>query len=380
MTVPGHSPLRILYVNGTFGGGSMMSTIKLLEHVARAGHVPTLLRSSGSGDRTRQIYKRATNLEVKLGGAVDAGPVAAISRRIGRRTTWDTGSDIPTLRAAVVENAAVDLIGSGAFDVVVVSSMLRPAWMRIRRTTLAAGVPCVFYLREGALLAHLGLTEPADLLLANSEALCASAASMGHDAEFVPSVVDLDPVGIEPTRQRILMINPSPDYGLDASIEIARHSPDLEFVFQESSTLDAAEVADLTRRIEPLGNVEFRRFNSDLDEVFGDCRVLIAPYRPAFHSARPRVVLEAQHRGIPVVAADLPGLRETAGNGGVFVPVEAGVDEWVEQIRGLEDADTYAVVSAAASAHAARPEVQPEAIVELFISRLESVVAQARRA
>ena len=126
--------------------------------------------------------------------------------------------------------------------------------------------------------------------------------------------------------------------------------------------------------------MEFRRFNSDLDEVFGDCRVLIAPYRPAFHSARPRVVLEAQHRGIPVVAADLPGLRETAGTGGVFVPVEAGVDEWVEQIRGLEDADTYAVVSAAASAHAARPEVQPEAIVELFISRLESVVAQARRA
>jgi glycosyltransferase involved in cell wall biosynthesis len=88
---------------------------------------------------------------------------------------------------------------------------------------------------------------------------------------------------------------------------------------------------------------------------------------------RPRVVLEAQANGIPVLATDLPALRETVGPGGSLVPADAPIAAWVEALGTcFDDPDRYQALVAAARAHAARDEVQPERVV----ARFEAVLAE----
>ena len=109
----------------------------------------------------------------------------------------------------------------------------------------------------------------------------------------------------------------------------------------------------------------------DLRLLYGDARVLLVPYRT---NGRPRVVLEAQANGIPVLATDLPALTEAVGPGGVAVPEDAGPGEWAERLREMLDPARYDALAAAATAHAARDEVDPDAIVTRFESLVRPLV------
>ena len=101
--------------------------------------------------------------------------------------------------------------------------------------------------------------------------------------------------------------------------------------------------------------------------------MLLVPHRV---DNRPRVVLEAQTNGIPVVASDHPGLVESVGPGGRIVPDVDDPAPWVAALREVWDEPVHSEVVAAARAHAARPEVSPDAIVDRFEALLGSVVAR----
>jgi glycosyltransferase involved in cell wall biosynthesis len=94
------------------------------------------------------------------------------------------------------------------------------------------------------------------------------------------------------------------------------------------------------------------------------------PYRV---DNRPRVITEAQSNGIPVVAADVPALREAIGEGGAVVPTD-DIDAWVSELRSLwNDQERYDSLADAALAHSQRPEIDPAAVAhefELLIERL----------
>jgi glycosyltransferase involved in cell wall biosynthesis len=91
-------------------------------------------------------------------------------------------------------------------------------------------------------------------------------------------------------------------------------------------------------------------------------------------------VLEAQANGIPVLATDLPALRETVGPGGILVPADAPITAWVEALGTcFDDPDRYRALVAAARAHATRDEVQPERVVARFEAVLAELVGDGVR-
>jgi len=347
--------VKILYINGTYEGGSLRSTRELLAQLPREDAVSRLILAQQPGRIDGYLRRRATNLAVKLGGHEPQNIVERMNRTLGRRATY-LGSD--EWSSSVVENAAAAFSASWNPDVVVVSSVDRVAWRRIRRDTADAGVPCVLYLREEALLAHLGLTAPPDLVLANSRG------------------IDLGRCEIESERTTALLVNSTIAYGLERVIELAELCPNIDFVLQESTQMTTTDV-DLTKSsCRQLGNLEFRPFRQNPADVYRDARVMLAPYTDSLESNRPRSVLESQWNGIPVVGTSRAGLRDAVGPGGVLLAPDAGMSEWVATLTALfESSDVYNDLVTKAREHSQRDEVDPVTIGALFIAALKGVVA-----
>jgi glycosyltransferase involved in cell wall biosynthesis len=148
--------------------------------------------------------------------------------------------------------------------------------------------------------------------------------------------------------------------------------PEVPFVVQESWPLNPEVLAAVQQQVAATGNVELRRAAPPGPWLYGDARVLLVPYRV---DNRPRVVLEAQANGIPVVAADSPALSETVGAGGVLLPLD-DEDAWAGTLRRLwGDDDYYRRLCAAATEHSRRPDVDPEAVGDAFVAVLSGVVS-----
>ena len=150
----------------------------------------------------------------------------------------------------------------------------------------------------------------------------------------------------------------------------------MAFAFVEWWTLDDEARAALEGRLATMPNVVLRPATTDPGRVYADARVLLAPF---LLDGRPRVVLEAQANGIPVLASDLPALRETVGTGGRFVAADAPAAEWAAALGELiDDPDDYRRECEAARAYAGRDEVDPDVIVGRFETALAELVAGAR--
>jgi glycosyltransferase involved in cell wall biosynthesis len=105
--------------------------------------------------------------------------------------------------------------------------------------------------------------------------------------------------------------------------------------------------------------------------VYRDARILLATYP----SGRPRVVVEAQHNGIPVLAVNRPALAEAVGPGGVLVRTGASAREWADALGSIwDDARRYEELSIDALAHDGRADIDAQLIAEKFESAIETVV------
>lgn len=370
--------MRILFVSGTVVGGSAHSTRELAERLSARGHqVAILFRVDG--ERTRTIHKRAVNLVTKLGDSGVARRVDRVAALIGRspRSADDAGT-YPVWESVVPENALPAVLRSFGPDVVVTSSIGRVAWKRIRATLADLGIPSVLYIREENALGHLSISHaPPDLLLTNAHTYADRAAALGTPAVMIPSVVTVDRYLVESTREQVLFVNPVPSYGLETALELAAARPDVRFAFVEWWKLGDDDRASLNARLAAkLPNVVLRPATSDPGAVYADARLLLAPF---LLDGRPRVVLEAQANGIPVLARDLPALRETVGSGGRLVDADAPVGEWAAALGDLiDDTDRYQAACEAARAYAGREEVDPVVIVSRFERALADLVAGTR--
>jgi glycosyltransferase involved in cell wall biosynthesis len=277
----------------------------------------------------------------------------------------------------VPENSTGRLLRDFRPDVVVASSIGRVAWRRIRTQLAAHRIPSVLYIREESALGHLTISDaPPDLLLTNAHTYAERTAVLGHPALVVPSVVTVDRYLVESTRERVLFVNPVPSYGLEAALALAAARPDVAFAFVEWWKLDDDARAEMDRRLAALPNVVLRPATPDPGRVYADARVLLAPF---LLDGRPRVVLEAQANGIPVLASDLPALRETVGPGGRFVAADAPAAAWADALGDIiDDPERYRQACEAARAHAQREEVDPDAIVTRFERALAELVSGAR--
>lgn len=358
--------MRILFVSGTAVGGSASSTRELAAALAARGHEVGLLARVATAPRRWMLQHRLVNAAVARDGSWLATPLTGAAGRIGRRARVVRTEPFREWSCILVENALAGVRAEFRPEVVVASSIGRMAWRSVRAELVAAGIPSVLYMREESSIGHLEVSDaPPDLLLANAHQHEAAARAAGFTAHVVPSVVDLARARVASTRDVVLFVNPVEVSGRELAVGIARACPDLRFAFVESWPLSADERVWLDAACAGLANIERRPRVDDLRLLYGDARVLLVPYRT---NGRPRVVLEAQVNGIPVLATDLPALTEAVGPGGIAVPVDAGPGEWAQHLRDLLDPDRYEALVAAAAAHAARDEVDPDAIVTRFES------------
>ncbi|MFM7270464.1 MAG: glycosyltransferase [Actinomycetes bacterium] len=363
--------MRILFVSGTAVGGSASSTRELAAALAARGHDVAVLARVATAPRRWMLHHRLVNAahsHPRLHSAL-----VAAAGRIGRRVRLVQTESFTEYASIVVENSFPPLLSAFGPDVVVASSIGRMAWRSVRADLAVAGIPSVLYLREESAIGHLTISAaPPDLLLANAHVHEDAARRAGFVAHVVPSVVAISRALVESTREVVLFVNPVEVSGRDLAVGIARACPDFRFAFVESWPLSADERAWLDNACAGLGNVERRPRVDDLRRLYGDARVLLAPYRT---NGRPRVVLEAQANGIPVLATDLPALTEAVGPGGLVVAAAAGPGVWAARLRELLEPDHYEALSAAARTHAAREDVDPEAIVTRFEALMRSLVS-----
>lgn len=373
----GRRAVRILFVSGTSEGGSARSTEQLAARLHTRGHdIATLM-----GWRPRP-----TPRQVEPDGGW--GPYAALAthaRRVDRivRRQLDRGprrvdrSIYPSWQARFPGRSLAAVWAHHRPDVVVATSLDPRTWRSTCAHLAAEDTASVFYVRAEDTVRWLCDGPLPDLVLCNAQSLAGAVQGRGVRANVVPSVVELDRYRTESTRQRVLFVNPIALRGLNTALALARARPQIPFVVHETGPLSGRDRARLRAHVSSLPNVEIRKAVADPGALYRDARILLAPYMV---SNRPRVVLEAHSNGIPVLAADIGGLRECVPPGGQLVAPDAPVDGWVRALDEMwDDSARYAALAEAARRHSERPEVQPATIVAQFEAAMESLLVGRRQ-
>jgi len=102
----------------------------------------------------------------------------------------------------------------------------------------------------------------------------------------------------------------------------------------------------INERVSPPGepdlsgirNLEYVE-TADIRDIYRRTRVLLVPSQ--WTESFGRVVLEAMHNGIPVVASDVGGLSEACGDAAMLVDSYDSVDAWSSRLTELTDEDVY---------------------------------------
>lgn len=365
--------LRLLFVSSTTKGGSGRSQRELARKLIERGYELCFLVDDGRPAPTlRRVYGQLSDISARLQGHSGGRLARWLEGLPGRRAHSVMIEGQATLVSPVPQNALATVLRSVHPDVVIINSMERWAWKRVYDRCHVQGVPTVLYVRETDSLDHMASGAKPTRLVANAESLVDELRSRGFECSFVPSVIDVGVTRTESTRQVALAINPVLTRGGDIVFAVAARLPEIQFVVQESWPLAADELAQVERRVAMLPNVTFRRSAPPGPQLYGDARVLLAPYRV---DNRPRVIAEAQANGIPVVAADVPALTEAIGEGGITVEGE-DINAWCNVLRSLwEDSGKYAALASAAAANSRRPEIDPDQVTNSFEEVLRQAVA-----
>lgn len=183
----------------------------------------------------------------------------------------------------------------------------------------------------------------------------------------------------DPAAQRfVTLVNPCAYKGIDVFLALADALPDVPFLAVASWGTTDLDRAALAAR----PNVEVRAATDDMDEVYGRTRVLLMPslWDETFGYSS----VEAMLRGIPVLAADVAGLREAKLGVEHLLPVnpieqypraadarpepqvpEQDARPWLATLRRvLADGDEYARLSARSRAAAQQftADLDPDAL------------------
>lgn len=214
-------------------------------------------------------------------------------------------------------------------------------------------------------LAEAGLAQAVDLFVFNSVFLLTAANRNVHHVVVSPPF-DRARVkahaGVE--RRFVTLVSLFVNKGPHVLYALARAMPERSFL--------AVKGAYGAQQVEDLPNVEIRENTPDVRRVYGESRIVLMP---SAEESFGMVAVEAQSNGVPVIASDLPSLRESLGDGALFVEREH-VAGWAEAIRSLDDPGFYAEMSRRAQANSERFDTGRD--IEVLASVLEATVRRWR--
>jgi D-inositol-3-phosphate glycosyltransferase len=192
----------------------------------------------------------------------------------------------------------------------------------------------------------------------------------GARLQVVPAGVDLSrfappsaprPAGRPPTLLLVGRLQPlkGPDIAVRVLAEVRRELPDarLRVVGGTSGSGHGTSGPEELRALAAsLGVADAVTFEPATDQdalarIYHEADVLLAPSRSETFGL---VALEAQASGLPVVAADVPGLQAVVGDGGVLVAGHDPVDHAAAVLPLLRDPDLAARTAAAGVRAASR--------------------------
>jgi D-inositol-3-phosphate glycosyltransferase len=192
----------------------------------------------------------------------------------------------------------------------------------------------------------------------------------GARLQVVPAGVDLSrfgpprtprPTDRPPTLLFVGRLQPlkGPDVAIRTLAEVRRHVPDAQLRIiggASGNGVGASGPDELEALATDLGVGDAVTFGpavaqARLAEAYREADVLLVPSRSETFGL---VALEAQASGLPVVAADVPGLQAVVGDGGVLVEGHDPVDHAAGVVPLLTDPELAARVGAAGVRTAAR--------------------------
>jgi glycosyltransferase involved in cell wall biosynthesis len=337
-------------------GGLQNSTDQLCRHLAERGHKIILLcgltHSGFFGWKSRlKLHANTLLLQRKIAQDTDLG-----------YTVWRTW--FPRIEAEyVVKKEKPDVVVIKSGDLV-----------RIADAVKAIGVPLVIQLHDVEFHLHNG-----DF---NKLGKFTCIANSHFTAQKYKQAYGVEPYVVYPfilaekyrtfsTRENVTFINPHPQKGIDVALRVAEKCPHIPFAFVEGWPLTPEYKAKLLNTLIQFPNITLHPATDDMKQVYGKCRILLAPSR--WEEAYGRVVSEAQMSGIPVIASNRGGLPESVGTGGILLDPDA-TEEWVIAINRLwHDETYYESISAMAWRHSIRPELD----IDVQIEMLENIFQQA---
>lgn len=250
--------------------------------------------------------------------------------------------------------------------------------MALANAFLQEGIPICVYLRN-ADHENLGGKIRCDpmLIYVSNSAYTASTfkRDFGLESPVIPPIVLPDLYQTKTNRSRVVHINANPMKGVNLTLNLAERRSDIPFDIVESWTLPDWMVATAKKRAARLPNVRWLPARADMRSIYAQARVLIAPSgvgHPEWTETWGRVATEAHISGIPVLASNSGGLRESVGPGGILIDTDAPVQDWLEALSRLwDDESQYNNVSSAAFQYAQREEIQPNNVIDQFLQALD---------
>jgi glycosyltransferase involved in cell wall biosynthesis len=109
----------------------------------------------------------------------------------------------------------------------------------------------------------------------------------------------------------------APEKGQHVFLEAARNLRGLRFVICGSTQFGDSRAEAYLRKLRPIAEelqVEITGWREDIASVLRELDLLVVPSLP-FAEATTRVIPEAFAAGVPVLASDLPGIREIVEDG-----------------------------------------------------------------
>lgn len=172
----------------------------------------------------------------------------------------------------------------------------------------------------------------------------------------------------------VTFVNPIGVKGLKVALGVAREMPHRHFQFVENWDLPRYIRAHLASCLTSLPNLELLVPRHDMRPIYGRTAALLTPSQ--WQESFPRVVIEAHLNGIPVVASDVGGMREALGEGGILLPHDAPIPDWVEALEAiLSSPQEQARLAELALRNANRPELDSDNIVDQFVALAAPLVA-----
>ena len=221
--------------------------------------------------------------------------------------------------------------------------LVQLAWSTdVVRACRVAGVPVVALAHAPSCCHRLTRTPP-DLVIVPSAVLARQI--IGRCA-VVPPPIDLArlrPPADAPQREYVTAVNLAARKGGQMVHALAARMPEHRFLGIRGG------YGEQVKNASPP-NLEIRPSTPDMGCVYAASRVVIVPSQAETFGL---VAVEAQAAGVPVVASDLPALRDSLGAGALFVPV-GDVDAWAHALASLDDPSTWRSLAVVGALNARR--------------------------